>query len=101
MLVACKDGHIRGFETFGLKKKLFDLELYCYYCSITDLKLVQNEKILDNKEILITCSDWDKSIKLFAFDSNNAKSPISNEKVPLQIFKHSDFVWALLVFPKQ
>ena len=68
--------------------------------SIKDLKLVQHEKILENREILITCSD-DESVKLYDFDSNNAESPITNEKAPIQTFKHSDWVRALLVFPKE
>ena len=98
MLVGCRDGHLRCFETIGLKKKVFDVKLHDNV--ITDLKLVQNEMILDNREILITCS-FDHSIKLFDFDSSNAKSPISNEKAPLQTFKHSDYIRALLVFPEQ
>ena len=95
MLIGCYDGHLKGFETIGLKKKVFDLKLHDFV--IYDLKLVHHEKILDNREILITCS-WNKSIKLFDFDSNNAKSPISNEKAPLQTFKHSSTIRALLVF---
>ena len=98
MLVGCSDGHVRGFETIGLKKKVFDLKLHDH--GIHDLKLVRHEMILDNREILITCS-FDHSIKLFDFDSNNANSPISNEKVPLQTFKHSSHVNALLVFPEE
>ena len=98
LLVGCGDGHLRGFETIGLKKKVFDLQLHDSV--IYDLKLVKNVKIQDNKEILITCS-WDQTIKLFDFDSNNAKSPISNEKAPLQTFKHSHYINALLVFPEQ
>ena len=98
MLVGGEDGHLIGFETICLKKKVFDLKLHDD--GINDLKLIQNEKILDNREILISCS-FDKSIKLFDFDSNNDKSPISNEKVPLQIFKHSSNIRALLVFPEQ
>ena len=98
MLVGCDDGHLRGFETIGLKKKVFDVKLHDD--RINDLKLVQNEMIRDNREILITCSR-DKSIKLYDFDSENAKCPISNEKAPLQTFKHSDCIKALLVFPEQ
>ena len=41
ILVGCRDGHLRGFETIGLKKKVFDLQLHDGI--ITDLKLVQNE----------------------------------------------------------
>ena len=81
VLVGCDDGLLYGFETTGLYfiRKLFNLKIHGD--SINDLKMVQHSKILNNKQILITCSN-DFSIKLFYFRPENVNSPI-NEKAPI------------------
>ena len=63
------------------------------------MKLLQHQNIYNNRQILITCSR-DETVKIFYFNPKNVKSPI-DVKSSFKIWKHSNWVRALLVFPEE